>query len=641
MHHNGLSTPVTKPPAAAAAPPAWPRTTRPLRIAFLGWAKLSAQWREGSGYNLSASELAAGLAMSGHSVSYLRSGMDYSIRPGMRIKAQETWRGIECFRLINSPNLAPAVFNFTNMKREIASPEQCRVVVGWLDSVGAQLVHIHSLEGFPMDVVAAIRASGRPVVVTPHNYHYVCPQVDLLRRENGVCMDYEGGKACVGCLRPADPWKMRLRRRLEQSVAATLGPGWANILRNEILEPANAARRAAHAKQAEAEANAQSAKREAAENAKRAADVAAGKQPPVPDAAAFKPRAGRRAKELAATPPDPEIAMGINVAPDPDHAGLIEHNLTLDPGEEWPTPASCAPDQNERFLSKTHHLKVLNEYGTRRAAGAGALAAASLVTPPSLFMGRVYESMGVPADRIRRVRLGQPHFDQINRRAKRSPLYDVRPWSPAESRPLRIGFFGTTRGNKGIAVLTSAIPLLSDEVRRRCQFVIRAAGETWPLRKVLSKYPEVSFQGPYDPLSLIAAGADYDIGVLPFVWFENSPLVLLEHLHAGKFVIASRLGGPPEWVNEPGERGPGTPGNGLMFAGGRPDLLARCLERLVSGEVVIPSPREIHEVSELWSYPAHVAEVETVYAGLVDGASARAAAPVAEVKPTGHTTAVV
>jgi len=148
---------------------------------------------------------------------------------------------------------------------------------------------------------------------------------------------------------------------------------------------------------------------------------------------------------------------------------------------------------------------------------------------------------------------------------------------------------------------------------------------------VLSKYPEVSFQGPYDPLSLIAAGGDYDVGVLPFVWFENSPLVLLEHLHAGKFVLASRLGGPPEWVHGPGERGAGSLGNGLMFAGGHADALAGCMERIVSGEVVLPSPREIHGSSELWSYPGHVGEVEGIYAELVGGGAA-APARVAEVK---------
>ncbi|MEZ6234735.1 MAG: glycosyltransferase [Phycisphaerales bacterium] len=581
-------------PPAIAAPPAWPRTAAPRRIAFLGWARLSAQWREGSGYNLSASELAAGLALSGHSVFALRSGMDYSPLPGMRIRPHETWRGIQCFRLVNSPNLAPAVFNFTNMASETACPQQCRVITRWLDEVGAEIVHVHSLEGYPMDIVAAIRATGRPVVVTPHNYHYVCPQVDLLRHENGVCLDYDGGRACVGCLRPAPPWKARLRRRFEQSIATIFGKGVAAIVRNEILEPAN------HAKRVAGDPTAPS----------RGLDSGGSN-------GSAKPRRGRRAAELASSPPDPELALGFeSVEPDPSHPGLIQHNLTLDADETWAQPQACEPDTNERFLASTHHLTVLNEYGTRRAAGAAALTAASLVTPPSRFMGRVYESMGVPTERIRHVRLGQPHFDQINRRARRSPTYDTVPWAPSDERPLRLAFLGTTRANKGVAVLAAAIPLLPHAIRRRCQIIIRASGETWALRKALSAYPEVTFQGPFDPISLIAAGADYDVGLLPFVWFENSPLVLLEHLHAGKFVISSRLGGPPEWVVEP-DRAAGTPGNGLLFPGGRPDALATCIQRIVTGEVGLPTPREVHGASALWSYPAHVAEVESVYQDLL------------------------
>src|SRR6185295_17593838 len=103
-------------------PPGWPTTNRPLRIAILGWARLSLQAREGSGYNLSASELAAGLAMSGHRVSYLRSGMDYSFTGRPHVRPFEVWRGVECSDFYNSRNLSPASSNFRNMPGEIASP---------------------------------------------------------------------------------------------------------------------------------------------------------------------------------------------------------------------------------------------------------------------------------------------------------------------------------------------------------------------------------------------------------------------------------------------------------------------------------------------------------------------------------------
>jgi glycosyltransferase involved in cell wall biosynthesis len=95
------------------------------------------------------------------------------------------------------------------------------------------------------------------------------------------------------------------------------------------------------------------------------------------------------------------------------------------------------------------------------------------------------------------------------------------------------------------------------------------------------------------------------VGLLPHIWLENSPLVMLEHLHAGKFMVASRLGGPPDWIVE-GK-------NGMLFTAGRPDELAACITKLVTGEVAIPSGREVHEASVLRSYPDHVHEVERVY----------------------------
>mgnify|MGYP001225183439 CR=1 FL=1 len=542
-------------------PAGWPRAPRPLRVAFLGWARLSMQAREGSGYNLSASELAAGLALMGHHVSYLRSGMDYSLRPGMFIRRFESWRGVECFDLFNSPNLSPAAANFQQMGSEMNKPEHTRVVLGWLQEMDAQVVHIHSLEGFSLDVIAAIRARGRAVVVTPHNYWYCCPQVDLLHKEREVCMDYEGGDRCVGCLSPENARKFLGRRRREQTMTRLFGHAPYQSVRQVWLF--------------------------------------------------FKKHAtpaGRKKRPIKWSPPalDPEIGLGFNVGSTAGHPGTIEHNLKLDENDKIVSLGRSEPDQNERFLGAPHHLKVLNEYGRRRVAGVDALNQASLVIPPSRFVLNTYIKMGLSPERGRHLRLGQVHFDQLNRVARRSPYYGVEPWNASKATtPLRFAFHGTVRNNKGLEILASAIPLLPKEIRQRCHFQIRAAGWDWTFRKRLSIYPEVQFCGGYDMLQLIASVGEYDVGILPHVWFENSPLVLLEHLHAGKFVIASRLGGPPEWIDEPR--------NGMLFPAGSPEALAACIERLVKGEVAIPSPREVHEASILRSYPDHVREVSEVY----------------------------
>jgi len=587
-------------PAATLAPPGWRRTTRPLRIAILGWARLSAQASEGSGYNLSKSELARGLAMSGHTVFYLSAGMTYRVRGGPRIAPRERWGGVECFELINSPNLAPSAHNFRNVLTETSCPSESALVLRWLDEVRAEVVHIHSLEGYGLDLIGAIEDSGRPVVVTPHNYWFLCPQVDLLHQERRVCEDYDGGQRCVGCLEAIPPRTMMRKRAWDQLIQRRLGPFAASVIKRVLDKAGPAARRIA----------------------RTAVAPSPDLPPPNPDRLA-----------------DPEIAWGFSIeppvataaagnghaAPPPD--GLIRHDLPLEKHEK-PVPFDAAPeDANERLLAARHHLKVLNDYGRRRIAGIEALNRASLIIPPSDFLRRLHVSMGVDEARTRWVRLGQPHFDQINRRARRSPFYDVVPWEASTAtRPLRFAFFGTTRPNKGLEVLAQAIPLLPREVRQRAQFSIHAYGMDFAYRKRLSLYPEVTVRPGYDLYQLIGSWGEYDVGILPHIWLENSPLVMLEHLHAGKFVVASRLGGPVDWITPPK--------NGLLFQAGRPDALASCITRLVRGEVPIPTPRQVHEATVLRSYPDHVAEIESIYYEVLDRARrAPGAGPAVTVPP--------
>src|SRR5947207_291732 len=96
-------------------------------------------------------------------------------------------------------------------------------VVEWLKAGRADVVHVHSLEGFGFDLIGAVRRAGIPVVITPHNYYYVCPQVDLLHRESRVCEDYEGGKRCVGCLGAPEPAAEVRSRRVRQSGRRLVG----------------------------------------------------------------------------------------------------------------------------------------------------------------------------------------------------------------------------------------------------------------------------------------------------------------------------------------------------------------------------------------------------------------------------------
>ncbi len=525
------------------------------------------QAAEGTGYNLSASELAAGLVITGHEVCYLSSGMAYSAVPGMRVRHREVWRGVRCDEVVNSPNLSPSAANFRNQAREIACPEQSRLVLRWLDEHRVELVHVHSLEGFGLDLIAAMKTSGRAVVVTPHNYWYACPQVDLLHGERELCRDYAGGARCVGCLEADAPGVKRAKRVVHGIAERGLGPKQTELVKLK---------------------------------AKRVLRRSEGDDGP-----------SRDRRNLL---PEDSAALGHAVSGDDD--GLLRHRFFDGEPGEAKVPVPLELDENERFTSSGDvHLNVVNEYGRRRLAGIEAMKAADLITPPSEFNRELHASMGVPREKIRVVRYGQPHFDQINRKARRSPFYEKRPWDPAAAtRPLRFGFFGTTRPNKGLEVLCRAVMLLERDVRQRCQFIIRAQGKDWSFRKRLAAFPEVNFLGGYDILQLINAGGEYDVGLLPHVWFDNSPLVMWEHLHAGKMVIASRLGGAADTIRSLDES---EIGNGLFFAGGRPEDLARQITRVVTGEIAVPSASGVHAASELQTYPGHVSEVDSIYRGVL------------------------
>lgn len=502
-----------------------------LRIAMLGWACLSLQEREGTGYNLHASELAAELARRGHRVSYLRSGIDYSLRPGMSIAPRETWRGVECFDLVNSPNLAIGMFNFRNVAAQISSPEQSALVVEWLRECAVQVVHIHSLEGYSFDLIAAVRTAGIPVAVTPHNYFSLCPQVDLLYREQTVCTDYEGGLRCEHCLPTPEPTSEIRGRRWTQST-----PG---MLRSLVLRGSRRALTGLEQKSA----------------------------------------------ILGGGPPHEEPFL-----------------------PETPTPAPRTvnrPCVNARLLTGDHHLTVLNNYGERRRGGVHALSSASVVLCPSRFLLGVHTAMGVDPRVLRHVQLGQPHFDAIAA-AARASAFDARsPWQAnTADRPLRFGFFGSTRYNKGLDVFVNAITLMDPALRVRCHFHIRASGDVRRHRAALRPIPQASFCGGYTPWDLPSAVGDFDIGVVPTIGLENSPLVVMEHLHAGKFTIASELGGVLDFIR------PGI--NGLLTPAGDAAALAESMADLLRGKVAVPSPAAVRTASGLRMFPSYGDEVEGI-----------------------------
>ena len=77
----------------------------------------------------------------------------------------------------------------------------------------------------------------------------------------------------------------------------------------------------------------------------------------------------------------------------------------------------------------------------------------------------------------------------------------------------------------------------------------------------------ITFRGPYGHEELAEAISSIDVLVVPSVWYENTPFVVLEAFATGRPVIASDLGGLSELVKD------GV--NGRTFRAGDPGALMR------------------------------------------------------------------
>jgi GT2 family glycosyltransferase/glycosyltransferase involved in cell wall biosynthesis len=193
---------------------------------------------------------------------------------------------------------------------------------------------------------------------------------------------------------------------------------------------------------------------------------------------------------------------------------------------------------------------------------------------PSVCLRDRFVRFGIDPGRITLSRYGVDHapFRAIARTA-----------SPA----LRLGFLGSLMASKAPHVLLDAAARLpADRVS------VELIGGFVPY------HGDASYQAQLAPLvgragvtvrGLVAheriadALASVDVLVVPSIWPENSPLVIQEAFLAGVPVVASRIGGIPEVVEE------GT--SGLLFEAGNSGDLARVLRRLLDEPDLLPSLR--------------------------------------------------
>jgi glycosyltransferase involved in cell wall biosynthesis len=117
---------------------------------------------------------------------------------------------------------------------------------------------------------------------------------------------------------------------------------------------------------------------------------------------------------------------------------------------------------------------------------------------------------------------------------------------PGPPAPLGDGFLfvGRLSAEKGVS-------LMLDAWARRPAGTLRIAGDG-PLRSLVESRSDVVFLGPQDQAGVRAAMRDSAVLLVPSVWHDVLPTVILEALAAGRPVLGTDLGGIPYLVGDAG-----------------------------------------------------------------------------------------
>ena len=171
-----------------------------MNILLYNWA--SVEGNAGGGVNVYIKNIIPGLLAKGHKVTFLNSGVTYTRDTKLRIeKLSDCYKGCQRYEIINSPVVAPAHSMFDNLEKAITSEELKSIFISFCKEKNFDIIHFNNIEGLSLDVLSAKKELASKFIYSIHNYHVVCPQVNLWKNEEQNCLKYNFHD-CVNCVYP-------------------------------------------------------------------------------------------------------------------------------------------------------------------------------------------------------------------------------------------------------------------------------------------------------------------------------------------------------------------------------------------------------------------------------------------------------
>jgi glycosyltransferase involved in cell wall biosynthesis len=207
----------------------------------------------------------------------------------------------------------------------------------------------------------------------------------------------------------------------------------------------------------------------------------------------------------------------------------------------------------------------------------------------------IFVQNGIPEDKIMVLHSGIKIAEKLEDYAEKNQI------NPRN--PMIFGFFGPVQPYKGVHILVEAFNKLSP---RSARLLIFGTGPSSYYQRLMSKANSfVEFRGAFDDLSRMLS--EFDVAVVPPIWQDNAPLVVLEALSAKKPIIGANIGGIPDFVQD------GI--NGLLFEPGNSSDLAEKMKRIIE----FPHLIEIFKrnIKKQKTMKEHASEMEEIYQNLL------------------------
>lgn len=91
-------------------------------------------------------------------------------------------------------------FSLTNVYLELNNVQTETLFKEILEKIKPDIVHFHLLLDFSMEFISIAKKFGSKVVITIHDYWFICPKIQLIDSNNQVCNDFKNGEKCYNCI---------------------------------------------------------------------------------------------------------------------------------------------------------------------------------------------------------------------------------------------------------------------------------------------------------------------------------------------------------------------------------------------------------------------------------------------------------